>query len=60
MERNARIILQMAAAAMFTARRDDQLPIAASLLFGRTSQQYHMRCCRDQHGCLKAGIQHDR
>jgi len=50
MERNARIRLQMAAAAMLTATREYQLANAASLLFGRTSQQYHTRCCRGQHG----------
>jgi len=35
---------------MITAIREDQLAIAASLLFGRTSQQYRMSCCRGQHG----------
>ena len=40
---------QIAAAAMPAACREDQLAIAASLLFGRTSQQYHIRCCRGQH-----------
>jgi len=49
MERNARLRLQMAAAAMFTASRENQLVIAASLHFGRTSRHYHMRCCRGRH-----------
>jgi len=49
MERNARLRLQVAATVMLTASRD-QLAIAASLLFGRTSRQYHTRCCRGQHG----------
>jgi len=49
MERNARLRLQIAAAAMLTASRENQVAIAASLLFGRTAQQYHMRWCRGQH-----------
>jgi hypothetical protein len=52
MERNVRLKQQMAAAAaaIVTACRDQQLVIAACLFFGRTSQQYHVGCCRGQHG----------
>jgi hypothetical protein len=60
MERNARLRLQVAAASVLTATREDQLANAAYLLFGRTSSSNIRDAVEVNMVDLKAATQHER